>query len=86
MRPDAFTDESGNLRCIDDHGESTCRGPVEWRRSPYNPLGSAFPRCEQHFDEVLDKHEETNRRYPDSPTPPAWFDPADAGERWDYDY
>ena len=72
-------------RCIEDHRDN-CRGPVEWRSSPYNPLGSSFPRCDRHFDEVLRKHEQINERYPDSPSPPAWFDPAAAGERWSDDY
>lgn len=39
--------------------------------------------CQQALDKELDKIE---RRYPDSSTPPSWFDETYAGETWDEDY
>ena len=73
------------LECLDDHGENTCRGPVEYRM-PLSGTGKSFPRCDFHWDKRLDRQEEINERYPDSPIAPSWFDPMDAGERWDNDY
>ena len=32
-----------------------------------------------------DRLNEFDRRYPDSATPPSWFDPTYAGESWDED-
>lgn len=67
------------LECLD--GPDGCSGPVEYRTTDgYR----AWPRCERHFDERLDR-EESYRSY-DSDSPPSWFDPAYAGERWDDDY
>lgn len=39
--------------------------------------------CQQALDDILDG---INRRYPDSPFAPSWFDPTYAGEHWDSDY
>jgi hypothetical protein len=39
--------------------------------------------CEFHLDESAARNEEHRRIYPDSDTPPSWFDPANAGETWD---
>lgn len=71
------------LECLEDYGEGTCSGPVE-----YHSLGSgnAFPRCEKHWSERLDRYENSIEQYADSDVAPSWFDPADAGERWDDDY
>jgi hypothetical protein len=55
---------------------------VEYRL-PLTATGRSFPRCERHWNERLDAQEEHDRRYPDSPLPPADFDPLYAGERWD---
>lgn len=79
-------DEDGMpVRCLEDHGEQTCRGPVE-----YHTIGSslqAWPRCRLHFEQRLQRYEESElERYADSDVAPDWFDPADAGERWDDDY
>ena len=46
----------------------------------------AIPRCDHHWQVRLEKDEEDRRIYPDSPIPPAWFDPTAAGERWDDEY
>jgi hypothetical protein len=69
-------------RCL-DHGRRTpCSGAVEYRL-PLSGTGRSFPRCERHWNERLDAQEEISSRYPDSPLPPADFDPSYAGERWD---
>jgi hypothetical protein len=67
------------LECLD--ASEKCRGPVEYRM-PLSSTGRPFPRCEKHWSDRLDRQEEINRRYPDSPIPPADFDPHYAGERW----
>jgi hypothetical protein len=48
--------------------------------------GTSIPRCDAHWDERLRQDERIRNDYPDSPIAPSWFDPADAGERWDDDY
>lgn len=78
------TDEWGDpLECANDHGQSTCHGPVEYRLAP---SGSAIPRCERHHNDRWDQYQQSElERYADSDLPPAWFDPAAAGERWTED-
>lgn len=70
--------------CI-EHGNpsSPCGGTIHHYHST---LGTPMARCTPHFEDHLKRQERINRDYPDSPMAPSWFDPADAGERWDYDY
>lgn len=68
--------------CLD--GPEGCRGKVEYRMSGRSMQG--WPRCEKHGIERLDREEEINERYPDSDSPPSWFDESFAGERWNDDY
>ena len=70
------------LKCLDDYGEDTCEGRVEYRM-PLSGSGRAFPRCDKHWGLRLDAQEEINRKYPDTPIAPADFDPTYAGESWD---
>ena len=70
------------LECLDDYGEGTCEGPVEWH-SMDPGLTEAFPRCDKHWEARLRSREESIERYETSDVPPSWFDPADAGETWD---
>lgn len=58
-----------------------CQGTVDYR-TPLSGTGKSFPRCDGHWSERLDRQAEIDRRYPDSPFPPADFDPAYAGESW----
>lgn len=67
-----------------EHGESPCRGPVTYRPSP--STGMRIPRCDRHEADAEQRRADILDRYPDSPIPPAWFDPAAAGEHWDDDY
>jgi len=66
------------IRCLEENED--CDGKVEYRH-PLSGTGRSFPRCEAHWGFRLQKQEEINRRYPT--LPPADFDPAYAGERWD---
>jgi hypothetical protein len=61
-----------------DYDPDTCSGPVDYRHS--------WPRCAFHGEKRLRDHENSIERYADSDVAPSWFDPADAGERWDDDY
>ncbi len=70
--------------CLDTH-IGDCEGSVEYRM-PLSGTGKSFPRCDAHWSERLDRQREIDERYPDSPIPPADFDPLYAGETWDYDY
>lgn len=74
------------LTCLDgrDGGEE-CSGVVEYRM-PLSGTGRSFPRCDAHWHARLDRQAEIDARYPDSPFPPADFDPTYAGETWDDDY
>lgn len=78
--------EGDELRCLDarfdDPREAGCHGPVEYRMA-LSASGRSFPRCEAHWHARLEDQERINRDYPDSPIPPAWFDPSAAGESWD---
>lgn len=69
------------LECL-DAWRSPCEGAIQFR-TPISGTGRAFLRCDRHWDERLDEQERINETYPDSPCPPDWFDPMDAGERWD---
>lgn len=69
--------------CLDHSAE--CGGEVEFRQ-PLSATGKSFPRCEFHWERRLDKQEEINQRYPDSPVAPADFDPTYAGESWDEEW
>lgn len=66
--------------CLDDHGDGTCEGRVEYRM-PMSGTGRAFPRCEKHLAERLEVQRGIEERYPT--LPPSDFDPAYAGESWD---
>jgi hypothetical protein len=59
-------------------------GEVLYRPS-LTGTGTPIPRCDHHWEERLVFQEEHLLIYPDSPVPPAWFDPLAAGERWDDD-
>ena len=76
----SITDE----RCLDDHDEGTCRGTVEFRS--VDGRGSAWPRCDFHFEKRLERRENSMEMYANSDVAPSWFDPSVAGERWDDEY
>jgi hypothetical protein len=67
--------------CLDSL-KGDCRGEVAFRPS-LTGTGTPIPRCEKHWHDRLDWQVEHSRVYPDSPIPPAWFDPEAAGEVWD---
>jgi hypothetical protein len=69
--------------CLREGGRTPCSGYVRYR---YSDLGAAIPECVAHMRESLDRNTRERYRYPDSPIAPDWFDPLDAGERWDDDY
>lgn len=64
--------------------DTDCRGQVEM----HSPGGAArsLPRCEAHAAERARLYERSMERHADSDTAPDWFDPADAGERWNDEY
>ena len=72
------------LECIDAHAfdEGECRGSIELRPS-LTGTGTPIPRCDLHWLARQERDERDRIDYPDSPIPPAWFDPMAAGERWD---
>lgn len=58
-----------------------CDGRVLYRM-PLSGTGRSYPRCDQHWSDRLDVQADS---IPDTATPPSWFDPSYAGERWDED-
>lgn len=68
-----------DLRCI---GCGTTED-VELRTTPDRTDGKSFPRCTSCFNKRLESVERNLELT--SPSPPAWFDPSYAGERWDED-
>lgn len=69
------------IECLESH-TGGCSGEVVLRES-LTGTGTPIPRCDKHWGERLRREERHRETYPDSPTPPAWFDPEAAGERWD---
>lgn len=84
-QPTTAAPTSEALRCLDAGDAHTCTGPVEYRHA-LSSTGVSYPRCDGAWAERLDDQQRLRRDYPDSPVPPAWFDEAAAGERWDDDY
>lgn len=78
-----YQDQMESPECLSAGSEDLCEGTVE-----YHSIDglSAWPRCEKHFDQRLQQYENSMERYARSDVAPSWFDPADAGERWDDDY
>lgn len=77
--------DTDNPTCLDGGADPTgCDGPVEYRY-PLSGTGASFLRCDRHWSDRLDRQDQINARYPDSPHPPADFDPAYAGEQWNDD-
>jgi hypothetical protein len=71
--------------CLEVH-KGNCSGEVEMRPS-LSGTGIPIPRCDFHWDERLKEQERIEETYHvNSDVPPDWFDEADAGERWDWDY
>lgn len=64
-----------------EYGRDQCSGRVEYRM-PLSGTGKSFPRCTRHWHERIEEQERIQRDYPDSPSPPAWYDEAAAGEQW----
>jgi hypothetical protein len=70
------------LSCLEQSEE--CEGPVTMQPAP--PHGDrSFPRCQFHADRRWERFENSIESEALSATPPAWFDPSYAGERWDED-
>lgn len=79
VEPELTCDHAGNP---DDPCDT---GPVEYRMSNTRTQRSS-PLCARHQRQRLDRMREIDARYPDSDSPPEWFDESYAGERWDDDY
>ena len=69
------------LECMDARPDSRCVGPVEMHSIDPGRTG-AFPRCDRHWQERLDRRENSIERYETSDVAPSWFDPSYAGEEW----
>jgi len=78
-----YDDEGYEFECLDERGEDTCRGPLQYRTA-LSGTGKSFVRCDKHWGDRLRKQDEINRRYPHHQ--PSDFDPSYAGERWNDDY
>jgi hypothetical protein len=68
--------------CI-EYQPGICGGDVDLF-APGN--GNAFPRCRVHRERRAKSYETSMERYADSDVEADWFDPANAGEHWGYDY
>jgi hypothetical protein len=68
------------LECLE--GPDGCAGEVLYRWPGYGDR--AWPRCERHGEQRVQREEAATERYPDLGPPPG-FDPDDAGERWSED-
>ena len=73
------------LSCLDDWGDGTCEGQVEYRM-PLSGTGIPYPRCDGHWHKRLEEDQRIEATYgPNSDSPPDWYDPYDAGEYWGED-
>lgn len=81
-----MTEQDTDLACINrsDDPENGCDGKTELRAA-LSGTGIPYPRCDKHWAARLVLESELRQRYPDSDIPPADFDPAYAGERWNED-
>ena len=72
--------------CLDFRDDGSCQGSVEYHSTDPGRR-PAFPRCDAHWHQALEREEQTRSRYgTDSSVPPSDFDPTYAGERWDEEY
>lgn len=65
------------------HDSANCAGEITRR---WTENDTPIDECQYHTTQSLQRRQELAERYPDTPFAPAWFDPAEAGERWDDDY
>lgn len=70
------------VECLEESPE--CRGEIAFH-SVDPGRAAAFPRCEFHWEQRLDRRENSIEKYENSDVAPDWFDPAYAGEQWDED-
>lgn len=71
--------------CLEHGGPTPCQGEVNYHAIDPGRT-RAFPRCERHWIDRLERRETSMERYENCDVAPAWFDPTYAGERWDADY
>jgi hypothetical protein len=71
--------------CLEHDNPADCVGPIN-EYPALSGSGSAYPRCERGYAEYVERVQPqidaARDRYPDTPTPPSWFDPTYAGESW----
>ena len=76
------------MMCLDSR-DSPCQGDVNLYLA-LSGSGMRWPRCEHHYRSYVERVQPqinaVRERYPDTDTPPSWFDPTYAGEHWDEDY
>jgi hypothetical protein len=81
------TTEDGR-ECLDFHNDH--KGPCDDGPVMYHPsiagTGTMIPRCEKHYQALLDWNDEYSQVMPDSNIAPSWFDPTAIGEHWGDDY
>lgn len=72
--------------CLDKHNDykGPCSGAVQFHPSIAG-TGTMIPRCDKHYQMILEWDENYRQEMPDSPIAPSWFDPTYAGERWEDD-
>lgn len=56
--------------CVNSPSEN-CSGSVEYRSVPGG--SSVVARCEHHFDQRMERYENSLERYADSDVAPSWF-------------
>ncbi|MGW9069260.1 hypothetical protein ACWGQT_07420 [Streptomyces yangpuensis] len=76
-----MTEEQRDCQDKATRTDHVCSGYVTGRES-HAGTGTIIYRCAAGHRAAEEWHEQHLQRYPDSPIPPAWFDPTAAGERW----
>lgn len=68
-------------RQADTTGGLRCAGPLEERVSRSGLTAAMI--CRAHREDLEERLDRIAERYPDTSSPPSWFDPSYAGESWD---
>lgn len=83
-----FVDHAAVSECVEHDDPADCAGEIN-EYPALSGSGFTYPRCGRGYQEYVERVQPQldaiRSRYPDTPTPPAWFDPAYAGETWEDD-
>lgn len=75
------TSDLTKVDCIEWTDGPACYGSVEYH-SIDPGRHRAYPRCEAHWEQRLERRENSIEKYEECDVPPGWFEPTYCGEEW----